>query len=325
MACLTLSSSLPAVQLADYRLTLIAQWMREQGDDRTVDQLRTDLAIDLILGKVRVNASLGELDAESGESLPEDWITTLPTSDYARPVINVTVPFQTLMGVSDTPGVLSGGEVLPAALVRMIADDPDSTWLRMLTDPHGGFLELSTKSYRPTKPIWLDMVAKFNSCFRSNCDRPATESDGDHVVPWPKGRTSSRNLQPGCPRDHKAKHARGFAMGSDGHGGSVFRTRAGFTHPVRRAEHPVEVEAVSAELFDLQFSATEFFDTIEHLRRVRAEAPVNQLAEIDERLLLGSYAQAYPDASDEEIDYWVHGDEIEGEEAHYAPPLPASA
>jgi hypothetical protein len=65
---------------------------------------------------------------------------------FARPVVNVTVPIQTLMGVSDDPGVLTGGTVLPATLARMIAQKPGSTWHRMLTDEAGHCVEVSTRS-----------------------------------------------------------------------------------------------------------------------------------------------------------------------------------
>lgn len=40
--------------------------------------------------------------------------------------VNVTVPIQSLMGVSDDPGILPGGEPIPASLARQIASDPGS-------------------------------------------------------------------------------------------------------------------------------------------------------------------------------------------------------
>ncbi len=48
---------------------------------------------------------------------------------------------------------------MPAGLARAIAADPDATWYRMLTDPAGRMVELSTTSYRPTAPIWRYVVA----------------------------------------------------------------------------------------------------------------------------------------------------------------------
>ena len=168
----------------------------------------------------------------------------VPAAAFARPVINVTVPIQTLMGVSDDPGCLSGGTVVPATLARMIARQPGSTWHRMLTDEAGRCVEVSTRSYSPTHAIWNDVVARWSTCFRAGCDRPATDCQLDHRVPFPAGPTSNRNLQPACERDHRAKHADGFAMEHDGRGRSAWRTRAGFQHLTTDTRQPVGTHAV---------------------------------------------------------------------------------
>jgi hypothetical protein len=62
------------------------------------------------------------------------------------------------MGLADEPGVLSGGTPVPASLARLIAQQPGSTWYRMLTDPAGRLVELSTRSYQPTAPIWREVL-----------------------------------------------------------------------------------------------------------------------------------------------------------------------
>ena len=114
---LVLTSSVDRIQLADHRLTLAAKAVRASGDGRTLEQLRTDLALGLILGTTRI--------APDGDaSVPGDWIVEVPAAAFARPVINVTVPIQTLMGVSDDPGCLSGGTVVPATLARMSPVSP---------------------------------------------------------------------------------------------------------------------------------------------------------------------------------------------------------
>jgi hypothetical protein len=105
MASLTITSSTDQVQRAHHRLTLAARELRAGGDQRTLRQLKSDLAIDLLTGR--------------SHGVP------LPT--YARPIINVTVPIQTLMGLSDDPATLSGGQVIPASLARRIAAEPGST------------------------------------------------------------------------------------------------------------------------------------------------------------------------------------------------------
>jgi hypothetical protein len=128
---------------------------------------------------------------------------------------------------------------VPAGLSRAIAGDPDSTWYRMLTDPAGQVVELSTRSYRPTPPIWRRVVAEWVTCFEPACDVPATTAEVDHRIPFPEGETRPENLWPGCKRGHTAKHAPGFGIEQAPDGSFRLRTRAGFVHPITKPAQPV--------------------------------------------------------------------------------------
>jgi hypothetical protein len=117
-----------------------------------------------------------------------------------------------LLGLDDAPGVLSGGHPIPAELARIIALDKTATWYRMLTDGGGRFVELSTDAYEPTRPIWRTVVARDQRCLWPTCSRPAVAVELDHRIPFPRGATSTDNLQPLCKAHHKAKHSRGFQV-----------------------------------------------------------------------------------------------------------------
>lgn len=212
---LSVDGRIDDVILARHRIRHAAKRMRADGDVRTMDQLSADIALDVLIGRT------------------ED----LPVPAYARPIINLTVPIETVMGTADLPGILNGTTVLPASLARSIASAAGSTWHRLLTDPAGGAVELSTTSYQPTEAIWRRVVAERPRCYRPGCDRPAVECELDHRIPWPEGATSTTNLQPACKRDHKAKHAPGFAVSP-----TTFRTPAGFKHPIVPDEVPVAAE-----------------------------------------------------------------------------------
>jgi uncharacterized protein DUF222/HNH endonuclease len=186
MGQLGITGPVDDVRLARHRLHLAAKAQRAAGDERTVSQLMADLALDLIIGR--------------GQDVP------VPA--YARPIINVTVSLETLAGLRDDPGRLSGGTIIPADLARAIAVREGATWYRMLTDPAGDLVALSTKSYQPTGPIWRHVVADQPTCAHPGCDRPSTECELDHIIEWPLEETSTDNLQPLCRRHHKAKHAR---------------------------------------------------------------------------------------------------------------------
>ncbi len=120
---------------ADHRLTLIAKKRREvEGEERTVAQLRVDTLIDLVHGRLSVAATDGELEedcaggcgcaehegGEEGASCSDpaamfDWSAV---GQFARSIVNVTVPITTLMGLSDEGGQLAGGVPIPAELAR---------------------------------------------------------------------------------------------------------------------------------------------------------------------------------------------------------------
>jgi hypothetical protein len=174
MSWLTIMASTDQVQLAGHRLTLAAKDLRRRGDERTLDQLRSDLAIDLLTGRA--------------DGVP------LPT--YARPVVNLTVPIQTVMGLSDDPGVLSGGQVIPAGLARVIAQTPGSTWHRMLTDPAGRMVELSTSSYsRPRRSgprSWPSTAPAFARDATPPRPRRSSITGSHGPAAAPRGRTYGR-------------------------------------------------------------------------------------------------------------------------------------
>lgn len=239
---LSVSTMLTDGMSADYRLTLIAKKLLEaEGETRTLEQMRADVMVDLVLGRLQVGASTGELeDDETYDGRdPAECVRRYPTGNYARPVINVTVSLETLAGFSDEPGVLSGGHAIPPELARLIAQEPGSTWYRMLTDEARKCVELSTKSYQPTPPVWRQVVAGHDTCIFPGCGRPAVLTELDHNVPAPEGATSTDNLEPLCRRHHKIKHAKGWKVIRHDDGSYTWITRYGSTFRVLPPERPV--------------------------------------------------------------------------------------
>jgi hypothetical protein len=299
MGSLTIDTDLVSVKLAEHHLDALARDARAGGDERTLEQLRADLAINLLTG-----GAVGAGDGNVGR--------------WARPVINVTVPVETLMGLSDEPGRM-GDQTLPASLVRHVAAQPGSTWYRLLTDGSRG-IELSTTAYRPTAAIWREVVARQPTCFAPTCDRPATECELDHAVPYPHGDTSTENLGPGCGRHHRSKHAPGASLQRGPDGLLRYTTRAGLTHLVAPAEQPVADDARSADLWAalLETAPTtselaEALDTIRlHHRRETTTLDVEARRRARTE---AAYRAGYPDATQEDLDSWVWDPDVE------APPL----
>ena len=231
-------------QLAcDYRLTLIAKKRcQDPQDERTLEQMRADTMRDLILGRLTVAALDSDLEAEQtadGRD-PAETFVEHEVGAFARPVIHVTVPMSSLLGTSDEPGFLSGDHPIPADVARLIANDPDSTWHRLLADEAGGFCELSTTSYQPTPPICREVVARDRTCVWPGCSRPAVGCEYDHRVKHPQGATTPGNLDPLCHRHHMAKHSEGVAVWRDEDGAYMVRTRRGSILRSEPSEQPLD-------------------------------------------------------------------------------------
>lgn len=245
MATLTAITAVHDAMAADYRLTLIAKKLRQaDGEDRTLEQLRVDALIDLIHGRLTVEATARELEDDEmtdGRDPAETFARKESVGSYARPVINVTVPITTLIGVSDDPAVMAGGVTIPAELARQIAMHPESSWYRMLTDPAGNFVELSTESYAPTEAICRWCVARDVTCVWPGCSRPASIIEFDHRVRFPFGKTSTRNIQCLCRRHHLVKHSEGFEVVLEEDGSFTWTSRFGSVFRTPAPEMPVAV------------------------------------------------------------------------------------
>jgi len=242
IAALGTTGAAHELQACDYRLTLIAKKRCEDpDDDRTLAQMRADTFVDLLLGRLTVGATDADLEDDvtpDGED-PADTFEAHEVGAFARPIINLTVPVTTVMGVSDEPGML-GGEPIPADLARLIAADKNATWYRLLTDPAGDFVDLSTTSYSPTAPIWRHVTARDQLCVWPGCRRPAARTEKDHRVPYPDGPTSIINLDDLCKPHHRAKHTLGYQVRREPNGDYVITTPRGTSLRSRPAEQPCD-------------------------------------------------------------------------------------
>lgn len=321
MGYLSVNHDIASLQAADYRITLLAKHLRAvPGETRTLAQLRADLTVDLLLGRLSTSVTTGELEAPETTPTgdPLDRLEMHEVGRWARPIINVTVPVQTLAGLTDDPGTLSGGEVIPAALCRRLAQDPDSTWYRLLTDPATGTAELSTDTYRPSREIWRQVVARDQTCTAPACTMPASACEVDHRVPWPAGETATANLHTTCRSHHQAKHAPGFGLARTPDGRDWLHTGAGFRHP---EEQPLRPDSTDWGCLDrlarLRPSAAELDEALEQVAAQRAVLDRSAAAAFDRAQLHADYLASYPEATDEEIWDWM----TEENPAEGAPPV----
>ena len=157
-------------------------------DVRRVDEIRCDLALDLLL---------------SGSPAGHDSIDGLLAGIVGQ--VSVTVPVLTLMGVDDMPAELDGRLPVDAATARRLAGAA-AGWDRLLTHPVSGRL-LAVDRYRPSAELTRFLKARDQRCRFPGCGRAAIDCDIDHTRDAALGgATTVENLGDVCRRHHVLKH-----------------------------------------------------------------------------------------------------------------------
>jgi Domain of unknown function (DUF222) len=162
-------------------------------------------AVDRVARKPGALGDGRTMDARRADALVELATRAAGKSGGAQPLVHVTVPVGTLIGLADEPGELAGYGPIPAPMARRLA--ADSTWRRILTDPSSGaVLDVGRTTYRPTPPLAEHVFARDRTCRFPGCRQPARRCDLDHVRPYPTGPTSAANLIALCRHHHRLKH-----------------------------------------------------------------------------------------------------------------------
>ncbi len=154
-------------------------------DRRTLDQVRADVACDLLL--------TGQPAAAPESTSP------------VRARIQVTIPVRSLIGDDDEPAHLSGDGPIGAATARCLAADAPG-WDRLFTDPDTSALQLVDR-YRPSEAQRRMLKARDEHCRFPGCRQPTDRCDVDHTIARAHdGPTTVWNLGHFCRRHHMLKH-----------------------------------------------------------------------------------------------------------------------
>ncbi|MFC3483280.1 DUF222 domain-containing protein [Amycolatopsis roodepoortensis] len=176
------------------RIDRAARALNTKDESRTLDQLRADVALDLLLG------------GQGGTS--------------ERTEVFLYMDLFTYLGLNNDPAELAGHGTVPAALARHIATGPDAVLRRIITDPLSGqVLDLGRDRYRPSAGLGEFVRVRDRECRRPGCHRPAQACDIDHSLPWQHGgHTNADELIDLCRRDHRLKDEPGwtYQLASDG-------------------------------------------------------------------------------------------------------------
>ena len=148
------------------------------ADPRTRKQRRADALGALVVGADRLVCGCGSADCAAKGPAPKSNV-----------VIHVIAEQATVQGTGSTPGVVSGLEgLIPAELIAELAA---SARLVPLSRP----AQAPEAGYTPSATLAEFVRCRDLTCRAPGCDRPATDCDIDHTIPFAAG-SRDRNSSP---------------------------------------------------------------------------------------------------------------------------------
>ncbi len=174
----------PTTQAVMRRINRLARRLKKTGDNRTIDQIRADIYLDLLTG------------------------TNTSSSGNDRAVVDITVDLPTLLELADNPGELPGYGPVVADIARQVVREQESAqWRWTVTDPDGNVVSNGTTRRRPSTEMKRRLEARSPTCAFPGCRMPANQCDIDHNRDWVNGGpTQDGNLAPLCRHHHVIKH-----------------------------------------------------------------------------------------------------------------------
>jgi hypothetical protein len=166
----------------------------------------------------------------AGDGAPRGAASVPPRPvNPGKPLVQVVMPFSTLIGADDQPCELVGHGAVPADLAREIA--ADAVLKRLVYDPlSGALLDHGRTTYRPPAALADFIRARDVYCRSPICRRRAIDGELDHIVPYPEGPTSADNMAGCCTHDHHMKHAPGWQVRAHDDGGIEWITPTGHSY-----------------------------------------------------------------------------------------------
>jgi hypothetical protein len=173
------------VNAASRRVNHIAKSLKTKDETRTMDQIRADVYLDLLLGKPSEGPNAG---------------------------VHIRVDLDTLSALAEHPGELAGyGPVIADIARQAVAEHLDSEWRYTIVDHEGRALHDGTTRRRPTTALRRHVEARDQTCIFPGCRMPSVDCDIDHTTRWVDGGTTCEcNQAPLCRHNHITKDTHGW-------------------------------------------------------------------------------------------------------------------
>ena len=208
---------------ATRRINRLARRARTEGDDRTSDQVKADVFIDLLLGR-----SVRTKDMRNG------------ASSNGAADLEIRVDLTTLIGLDDTGAELAGYGPIIAEIARDVASRDGGCWTYTVIDPVTGSNTASGPiRRRPNAEQRRSVRSRRPTCVFPGCRAPAVDCDLDHTRSWASGgATSEANLAPLCRHDHRIKGEADWRYTREPDESVTWQSPLGPTYRRRRSRPP---------------------------------------------------------------------------------------
>lgn len=200
------------------------------SDPRTMPQRRADALVALADGSGQLRCQCGR-----GARCPKYGV---PIERPRRPLIQIGIPADTLLGIQESPAFLAGYGPIDAALARILAEHARIQVIPEQSDIDDPTTAEEAAQWRPTPRLEREVRAVDGMCRFPGCAMPAAESELDHNHPFDHerpsrgGPTARTNLAVLCGRHHRLKT---LADKENSPGRSGARTWSACSGPHRRA------------------------------------------------------------------------------------------
>ncbi|NND03390.1 MAG: DUF222 domain-containing protein [Acidimicrobiia bacterium] len=206
------------VYAAARHIDWLAREHKRLGDKRPIDQIRADVALDLLQGK--------------------------PHTGNPRVLggVHIHTTLEMLTRISEAPGELAGYGPVIADIARQTAEQQHGTpWEYTVTDTNGAVISTGTTKRGPTAAQARYARARHRTCVFPGCRMPAVDSDLDHQDDWQHtGRTDAEGLYPHCRHHHRIRHQHGWTYQELNDGRIEYTTRLGHKHQTQPRDPPLE-------------------------------------------------------------------------------------
>jgi hypothetical protein len=222
-------------------LTRAAAYRRRQGDSRSMDQLRADIALARLLPRSAGGGPVGKADDELGDESTTGADATVVIHATGAEIRALIDGEEATGGTAEHYGPIPQQSLLKH-LTRILtvslrtAAGRSRLRLRLSDEPPSG----RPDRYTPDAAVDRFVRQRDRTCQFPGCNQPAEFADVDHRVAFAEGgRTTTDNLHCLCRHHHRLKHEGGWVVTSDPDGATTWVSPVGRRYRVTPADSGV--------------------------------------------------------------------------------------